>query len=289
MTNQTKDSVFHLTWLGGLFLALKGALIGTGAILPGISGGVLCVALGVYQPMMALLSHPWQEIRKRWLYFLPLLIGFALGVIGLSRVVEWLFQQSPVPAVWLFVGLIVGTMPSLWRESSREGRAKSSWVALAISFTVMLAVLLVLKGAGTLQLQRTPWLWALCGVLWAVGFIAPGMSPSSLFIFMNVYEPMAAGIARLDMGILLPMGAGLIVGVLLLSRLMSRLLEHRHSMTMHAILGVSVASTAVILPFGSAKGMADVLVYALCFAVGLLAALWMDKVNLQMEERGQKT
>ncbi len=289
MANQHKDFIFRFTWLSALFLALKGALIGTGAILPGVSGGVLCVALGVYQPLMALLAHPWREFGKRWLYFLPLLFGFALGVMGLSRLVAWLFQRSPVPAVWLFIGLILGTMPALWRESGRSGRTKSSWMALGIAFALMLIALLLLKSTGTLRLKPSPWLWALCGVLWAVGFIAPGMSPSSLFILMDVYEPMTAGIARLDMAILLPMCAGLIAGVLLLSRIMNRLLARRHGVTMHAILGISVASTVVIVPWGGAQGFADALIYVLCFLIGLLAALWMDKINLQMEERGEKT
>ena len=289
MTDQQKEAVFHFSWIGCLFLALKGALIGTGAILPGISGGVLCVALGVYQPMMALLAHPVQQLKQRWLYFLPILIGFALGVVGLSRVVDWLFRASPVPAVWLFIGLILGTMPSLWRESGREGRTGGSWVALFIAFAVMLTALLLLKSAGTMQLTHTPWLWALCGVLWAVGFIAPGMSPSSLFIFMGVYQPMSAGIARLDMGILLPMGAGLVLGVLLLSRVMGWLLAKHHSLTMHAILGVSIASTVAIVPLGAATSLTDALLYALCCMVGLLVALWMDKANQKMVERGQKT
>ena len=46
-----------------LILALQGAIVGTGAILPGVSGGVLLVAFGIYEPMMALLSHPYYLCR----------------------------------------------------------------------------------------------------------------------------------------------------------------------------------------------------------------------------------
>lgn len=264
---------------------LKGALIGVGAILPGISGGVLCVALGVYRPMMALLANPIQQIKKRFWFFLPLLIGFAVGVLGLSRLVDVLFRASPVPAVWLFIGLIAGTLPSLWRESGREGRGKGSLIACALAFIVMLAALLWMQRAGGVQLAPSPWLWLLCGVLWGIGFIAPGMSPSSLFIFMGVYQPMAAGIADLSLPILLPMGLGLLACVLGLSRVVNWLLKRAYAVTMHAILGVAVASTVVILPFGSAKGWQDVLVYALCFLGGLAVALWMDWMNRKLEAR----
>ena len=267
---------------------LKGALIGTGAILPGISGGVLCVALGVYRPMMALLAHPIQELRRDWKLFVPLLVGFALGVLGLSRLVDWLFRLSPVPAVWLFIGLIAGTLPSLWREAGRDGRPRGSLIAGGVAFAVVLAGMLLISRAGVRQVPLTTGTWLLCGLLWAVGFIAPGMSPSSLFIFMGVYQPMAAGIADLSMPILLPMGAGLIAGVLVLSRLMNWLLARHYALTMHLIMGVALASTAAILPFGSAKGWLDVVTYVLCFVLGLAVALLMDRMNRDMEASGRK-
>ena len=48
-----------------LILAVQGAIVGTGAILPGVSGGVLLVAFGIYEPMMALLSHPKKSFLRQ--------------------------------------------------------------------------------------------------------------------------------------------------------------------------------------------------------------------------------
>ena len=48
--------------------AIQGAIIGVGAILPGVSGGVLCVAFGIYEPMMELLSHPFKALKKNYPY-----------------------------------------------------------------------------------------------------------------------------------------------------------------------------------------------------------------------------
>ena len=56
--------------------AVQGAIVGAGAILPGISGGVLCVSFGIYQPMMALLSHPVKSFKKYYSLFIPFLIGW---------------------------------------------------------------------------------------------------------------------------------------------------------------------------------------------------------------------
>ena len=112
---------------------IKGAVVGVGAILPGISGGVLSVVFGIYRPLMEFLAHPVREFKSKAWYFLPILIGFLLGILGLARVVDWLFRESPVPAVWLFSGLVVGTLPALWREAGQRGRTPASWAAMALA------------------------------------------------------------------------------------------------------------------------------------------------------------
>ena len=76
------------TWKNHLLRFLQGALIGTGAILPGISGGVLCVAFGIYEPMMAFLSHPRSSFKSNYKILLPVIAGGAVGFILLAKVVE---------------------------------------------------------------------------------------------------------------------------------------------------------------------------------------------------------
>ena len=90
---------------------VQGALVGTGAILPGISGGVLCVAFGFYETLMELFSHPIRTFRKHYRLFLPLLAGGAVGFVLLAKVVELFFAAAAAAAIALFAGLICGTVP----------------------------------------------------------------------------------------------------------------------------------------------------------------------------------
>ena len=91
-----------------LFL-IQGALVGIGAILPGISGGVLCVAFGIYESMMELLTNPIKTIKKQYKMFIPFIIGWIIGFIILAKGIELLFVKSASIAMMLFFGLICGT------------------------------------------------------------------------------------------------------------------------------------------------------------------------------------
>ena len=124
---------------------IQGALIGGGAIVPGISGGVLCVTFGIYKPMMQLLANPFKTFKKYYKLFIPLIIGGGLGFIGFAKVVEMLLKASSVTAIFLFAGLIAGTIPSLFKEASKEGVKKGSWTGFALSLFIMYPILSVLQ------------------------------------------------------------------------------------------------------------------------------------------------
>ena len=100
-----------------LFRIAEGALIGLGAVLPGISGGVLCVIFGVYKPVMELLSHPIKNFKTHVPKLMPIIIGIVIGFLGIANVLAFFLEKYPAQSVCLFVGLIAGMIPSLWREA----------------------------------------------------------------------------------------------------------------------------------------------------------------------------
>ena len=198
---------------------IQGAVIGAGAILPGISGGVLAVAFGIYQPMMAVLAKPVQNLKRYWKMFIPIAIGWAIGFLGLAGVIAKVLSINATVVVSLFIGLILGTFPSLIREGSQKGRTKGMWIALAVSTAFLLAFFYTLKfGTQTTVTPSFGW-FVFCGVLWGVSLIVPGMSSSSLLLFLGLYQPMSAGIAALDYRVLVPFAIGIVGTVLLLANL----------------------------------------------------------------------
>ena len=272
------------TWTERLLGILKGALISIGALLPGISGGVLSVVLGIYRPMMEFLSHPFRSLKKNIKFFLPIVVGFAVGVVLLSKLVDWFFRENELPALWLFIGLILGTVPSLYREAGEQGRSKGGYIALAAAGILMFAFLTLLGSGETMQIEPNLFWWLVCGLLWGIGLIVPGMSPSSIFIFLGLYQPMSAGIAALDLGVILPIGVGLVIMVVLIAKPIKFLFDKHYQLMYHSIIGIVIASTLVIMPLDYVYSVTDIIVCAVCFAVGAVIAYFMEKASSKLDK-----
>ena len=295
------------TLIQWLYRVLQGVLIGGGAILPGISGGVLCVVFGIYQPMMALLAHPIRTFKKYLLLLLPVLIGWVLGFLLFAKLLGMLFNNPTFayPATWLFVGLIIGTMPQLYRESGKQGRSLKSWISLAVS-TVIILVLLVYLQYGT-QIRiladfrdiTSIWWYLFCGALWGVSLVAPGLSSSALLLFLGLYQSMTAGVSAFSLIVIIPMVIGILLVVFLSARAINYMFDRHYSVAFHAVLGFVIASTiAIILPAsgntgagGETMGIAytgdvgTILIWAACFIAGFLVAWLMDILGKKVQSR----
>lgn len=262
----------------GLWLlrVIHGALIGAGAILPGISGGVLCVLFGIYRPMMALLAHPVKTFRIYYKLFIPVLLGWAVGFFALAGLVNLLMEVSSAIAVSLFIGLIVGMIPSLYRDAGKYGHRKTGYLSMFLSFALLFSFLLYLQQGVRIDIEGNAWWFFFCGIVWGLSLVVPGLSSSSILIFMGLYQEMTAGISRFDLGVLIPLVLGILCTALLSARFVNRLFERHHTIAYHAILGIVIASTLLIVPL-EFKDATEVLLSIVCAILGFLVAWGMDR------------
>ena len=258
---------------------LQGVLIGVGAVLPGISGGVLCVVFGIYKPVMELLSNPFRRFRTHVPKLLPVIIGAAAGFLGVAKLLAFLLEKYPDPSVCLFVGLIAGMLPSLFREAGEKGRPKGSWVSLALAFALILALLISLNLFSVTITPSFPW-YLFCGFCLALSVIAPGMSFSTLLMPLGLYTPFVDGLGSLKLEVLVPAAIGAVVTVICLAKAVNALFDRFYAYAFHAIIGIVIAATVMIIPFGSfAVSVGSAVVNLVCLAVGIVAALALDRFN----------
>lgn len=263
----------------------QGALVGLGAVLPGISGGVLCVVFGVYKTIMEFLADPFGKMKTHLPLLIPFGIGGVLGFLGVANVLSLLLEKYPAPSICVFIGLITGMMPSLFREAKQQGRDKKSWISLVIAMIFIFSLLISLK---VFSVNITPnFIWYLfCGFCLALSVIAPGMSFSTLLMPLGLYEPFVAGIGHFDLPVLIPGGIGALITVILFAKAVNSLFEHHYSVAFHAILGVVIAATIMIIPFGSfTSSIESFLINILCLGAGIIAALALDSFNQKFADQ----
>lgn len=265
---------------------LQGMLVGVGAVLPGISGGVLCVVFGIYKPVMELLSNPVKKFKTHVPRLFPVILGAALGFLGVAKILAFFLEKYPDQSVCLFVGLIGGMLPSLFREAGEQGRTKGSWISLVAAFVIIMALLLSLNLLSVNIVPSFGW-YLFCGFCAALSIIAPGMSFSTLLMPLGLYTPFVDGIGNLDLGVLAPAGIGAVVTILCLAKAVDALFNHFYSFAFHAIVGIVIAATLVIIPFGSfTASVGSAVANVICIVVGVAAALALDKFNQSVPKEG---
>lgn len=256
---------------------LKGILVGIGFITPGLSGGVLAVVFGIYEPLMRFLANLKRQFIKNVLFFIPVGIGGVIGMVAFSAVVDFAFENYAAQFTWLFIGFIAGTFPSLFKTSGEQGRKSWHWALLILTAVGTLFLMRWMESIRSVELTPSFLSWLLSGALIGLGVVVPGMSPSNFLIYVGLYQPMAAGIRHLDLGVVVPLALGLILCVLLLAKLIAWLFRRFYAGMYHFILGVVVGSTLAIIPAG-VQGW-TIAVCALLFVVGALVSFGLAKLD----------
>ena len=277
-----------ISWIARV---LKGMIIALGFILPGVSGGVLAAILGIYERMIRFLAHIKEHFVENVLYFTPVAIGMVLGIAAFSYPVNLLLDNYKVIVLWGFAGAIIGTIPSLIKESVKESdRDRADTVTFWLSFILSGIFLYSLNGmVGTLPANFLS--FVLAGALIALGILIPGLSPSNLLLILGLYSPMLTGFKRLDLfGTFLPIGIGGALALILFSKAMDYILKHYHSRVYHFIIGIVLSSTLlIVLPqSGNSESIsyAGVSIFTLVlaaffFGLGIWLGIWMS----QLEEK----
>lgn len=279
MTDKNTKNTNPLSWIIQFF---KGMLIGSGAILPGVSGGALAAIFGLYEPIINFLSDIKTDFIKNVLYFIPVGLGAVFGIFVLATPIDYGLQHYPVHVLWGFIGAIIGTLPSLYRETGKEGREPKHIAIAIITAVVTFALLTYANNNLDLNVAQNTFSWLMAGGIFASGLIVPGLSPSNFLIYFNLYQPLTSGIRTLDFSIIIPVGIGAVAVVLIFSKLMRKVMDVAYATVFHFIFGVVIASTAIIAPEPALYEGFQALNYGLVvivFLIGIALGYWMGQLE----------
>jgi putative membrane protein len=215
--------------------------------------------------------------------FVPFFIGWALGFILLAKLVEVFFSFAPDVAIFLFFGLVCGTIPDMFKSSEKANK-NMSWTPFVISLAASYVLFHIIEAGEAIAIPTGFFSFVFCGFMWGISLIVPGLSSSTVLIYLGLYVPLADGIGGFDMAVLIPFCIGIVATALLLARLVNMLFKNHYAIISRIILGFVISSSLKTLPdeFGSVLSM---IISVICFAGGFLVALFMDKAERQRDLR----
>lgn len=236
-----------MNFMSGFF---KGLALGAGAIAPGVSGGALAVIFGLYDKITYFIAHFTKNFKENVLYFMPVGIGGAVGVLIFSRIIEYLFNFHEVEIRYAFVGLMLGTIPFVIQEANKKGYKQKYLITFFLSFSITLLAIYfennavdLIKDAGTSPLHMI-----IYGIIIGFGTIIPGVSASIILMYLGAYEIVIGAISNIQIVFVIYLGIGFVLSVLLFAKLISLLFEKAYGITYYAIIGLVLGSIISIFP-----------------------------------------
>ena len=258
-----------------------GVAVGAGAILPGFSGGVLCVVLGMYPLIMELFSHPFKAFKKHWKVYIFILIGWIIGFFAVSNLIKFVYARYEVFTLWTFVGMIFGNVPSLYKEAGKKGRSVSSFISMAVAFIVMFAILFSVAMLPNLNITPNVWWYLFSGFMWGLSIIIPGLTSSSIMMSLGIYESFNAGLAGFKPIVIIPWLIGMLVTAAALARLVEYIFKKHYSEAFHAVIGIVVSSTIMIFPIFHPYKLSDIFISIACVIIGFIVAYFMSSFKVE--------
>jgi len=260
---------------------IAGIVMGTANLIPGISAATMAFLLGIYGRLMMALSNIFTgKIEKRDLFFvLFVALGVLLGIMSFARVISMLLDLYPHATYGAFSGLIAGGVPRFLGILGREKKRAFFWLLLGFAIIMLLSI----AEAGPTEsaeivLEHSPSKLAfdvLAGFLGAASLVLPGLSGALVLLILGVYERAITAITSFDIVILTALGTGILVGIIVMSLAMKRLLTKHKECTIAFLTGLMIGSVLLLVERSSAAEN------PLVFVISAIAAASLSFVMLR--------
>ncbi|MEO9869278.1 DUF368 domain-containing protein [Ekhidna sp.] len=238
-------------------LFLKGAAMGAANVIPGVSGGTVAFITGIYERLIhALKNIDFEALRlfftcrfrefasKVDFHFLVVLfLGVFVSILSLAKLLEIAFSRYENLTLSFFFGLIIASVLAVSRQISRVSLPVILFFILGSAIAIGIAFL------PPAQPNESFIYLVVCGVVAVCSMILPGLSGSYILLLMGNYLLVLKAISSLDLGILAPLAIGCVVGLVVLSHLLSFLFSKFKDATVAVLSGFVAGSLLIIWPW----------------------------------------
>jgi len=244
---------------------IRGMIIGVANVIPGVSGGTMAVSMGVYQKIIDSINNIKSDFKNSIKNLWPFLVGMVLGIVCLSFIINFLLTNYEIPTVFGFIGLVIGGVPAIINKLD-DKRIKITHI-IAFIFTLLIIILPSIISMQTEPLKEIPIsffniiILLILGIVSSSAMVVPGVSGSMILMMLGYYDIIISTIKntvtyllKFDIssainGVLLlfPFGIGVILGIIIITKIISYLLNKFPNASYWGILGLVSASPFAII------------------------------------------
>ena len=256
---------------------IKGFVIGAFMLIPGASGGTLAIILGIYDDLIHAVSGFRDQWKQNALLLAAVGLGAVLGLILLSGPMLTAVTRYQKPMLYLFLGAIAGSIPTLYRKAS-VSRIKTVNLLAAVAGSVI-GILTIYLPADLVRFESLGGasgllVLFLAGMFIAVALILPGISASYFLLMLGMYQLTLDAIKRVDLVYLAPLLLGILLGTLLTAEILEREMKKHPQFTYMIIIGFMAGSLIQVYPGLPLPGI-ELAASLTTLATGFLLTHWL--------------
>ncbi|HBL84439.1 MAG TPA: hypothetical protein DDZ99_05905 [Clostridiales bacterium] len=265
-----------------LYRIICGFLFGISVIMPGVSGSVMAVIMGIYDKLINIVSSPFKNLKENIIFCIPIGIGAVIGVGLFIRALDWMFEYYKVPLFLLFIGLIAGSIPAVLREAKIGSFKKKYIIGILFAFVFAVVIGILEKNGMSLKSDISDSIYiSICGAVAGITSMIPGMSVSMILMVLGVYQPLLDAAANFDVLTMAPVVVCFIFGMILFSKLTKYVFEKYHKLGYYMVSGF-MSGSVVSITINYFEMPADIfsaVVSILAFLVGVYISTVFRKMG----------
>ena len=247
---------------------LKGLIIGIGKIIPGVSGSILAITLGVYDKSVEYINNFKYNKKNGVKYLLPLGVGIIISIIVFSKLITILLDKYYLPTMLFFTGLVLGGLPQIIEKIEKKNNIIIVTITNINSNYIM-------KG----NILDTIIIF-ISGILEAIGTVVPGVSSSALLMILGTYNIIISSIGNItdistlltNIKVIIPFILGLLLGIIFLVKIIDYLLKSKEKELYSFVLGVLLSSIILLIikTFNSNFNILELILGLILLVIGII-------------------
>jgi putative membrane protein len=265
-------------------LLLKGFIIGIGKIIPGVSGAMLAISMGIYEKALKSIVEFFKDPIENFKFLFPIGIGALFAISLFSKLILYLLNNFYLSTILLFIGLIIGGIPPLFKKINKFKLIH--FIIFMLSFSLVLILSKVSKN-NTFIISNNIFTYFIIGSIDAITMIIPGISGTAVMMILGVYDILLEILSNINLSIInnldsiIPFVLGIIITILLLSKLINYLFVKKEELMYTSIIGFVISSVVILFSniLNNRYSLNEIFISIILFFIGIFVSVIFDKKN----------